>query len=60
MGWASAASNRLVMVGHHDGEGLTGGSNDAESRNAAHLTNCSAASLDSTAGAGYFHCFAAD
>lgn len=48
------------MVGHHDGEGLTGGSNDAESRNAAHLTNCSAASLDSTAGAGYFHCFAAD
>lgn len=57
-GWTSRSSNRAVQVGHHDGDGLAGGGNDSRSWNSAHLTNCSSAGLDATAGAGYFYCFA--
>lgn len=59
-GWTSRSVNRLVQVGHHDGDGLTGGSNESRSWNSAHITNCSAAGVDATAGAGYFYCFASD
>lgn len=57
-GWTSSSSNRPVQVGHHDGDGIAGGGNDSRSWNSAHPTNCSAAGVDATAGAGYFYCFA--
>ncbi len=58
--WTSSGHNVYGQVGHHDLDGLLGPGSPGRSWNAAHDTRCSAAGMDSTAGAGYFYCFAAD
>jgi hypothetical protein len=59
--WTRSGAEGAAMVGHHDRMGL----NDlppAKSWNASHPTRggCSPQALQSTGGAGYFYCFAAN